>query len=393
MRNQTGQFVSGTDFYGRIDELRELWEHAERGNVVLLAPRRVGKTSILNKMLDEPREGWQTAYLDVMSVDSEQRFVARLLAKLYSLAPKRELWRALGDGLLDRVERLTMVRAGPLEWELVESIGDDWKELGQLALSTKFDRPTLLMIDELPIFVQRLLRAKGGPERTDVFMHWFRSARAQLTGDDGGLRFILAGSIGLDSVVSRVGLSATIADLHPCRLGPFDRPDAEGLLETLGLMEAIDMTDAVVARILERVSWWIPYHLQLVFKELWCLDRFEGRTVCPALVDEAYESLLELRHHKDFAHWIERLDKQAWAPAERDLMNAVLAAAAKDPAGVSTDVVRQLAVDGGLDPAAVLPSLEHDGYLVFDHDRYRFGSALLREWWARWGPGGVRGRR
>lgn len=48
MQNITGQPVVGDDLFGRDYELKTLWERLERGeHVLLLAPRRVGKTSLM----------------------------------------------------------------------------------------------------------------------------------------------------------------------------------------------------------------------------------------------------------------------------------------------------------------------------------------------------------
>lgn len=49
MRNITGQAVVGDDLYGREYELTRLWEHFDQGeHVPMLAPRRVGKTSLMS---------------------------------------------------------------------------------------------------------------------------------------------------------------------------------------------------------------------------------------------------------------------------------------------------------------------------------------------------------
>lgn len=47
MRNIVGKPVSGADFFGREGELQSLIEALRNQHVLLLAPRRVGKTSLL----------------------------------------------------------------------------------------------------------------------------------------------------------------------------------------------------------------------------------------------------------------------------------------------------------------------------------------------------------
>ena len=47
MRNIVGAPVQGLDFFGREHELGRLHQDAQNQHVLLLAPRRVGKTSLL----------------------------------------------------------------------------------------------------------------------------------------------------------------------------------------------------------------------------------------------------------------------------------------------------------------------------------------------------------
>ena len=67
MRNIIGPPVVGDDLYGRDYELARLWEHLENGeHLLMLAPRRVGKTSLMLELKQAPRENW-----DVIPVAGE----------------------------------------------------------------------------------------------------------------------------------------------------------------------------------------------------------------------------------------------------------------------------------------------------------------------------------
>ena len=66
MQNITGQPVVGDDLYGRGYELETLWERLESGeHVLLLAPRRVGKTSLMLELQRRPHPNWHVIYIDV----------------------------------------------------------------------------------------------------------------------------------------------------------------------------------------------------------------------------------------------------------------------------------------------------------------------------------------
>ena len=72
-----GHIVSGDFFYDREDELLRIKQTLAGGNnITLYAPRRYGKSSLVNKVLKElDQEGYTTVYLDIMSVYSRDTFI------------------------------------------------------------------------------------------------------------------------------------------------------------------------------------------------------------------------------------------------------------------------------------------------------------------------------
>ena len=56
VRNVTGAPVVGDDLYGREAEIERLWTALDRGDsLLMLAPRRVGKTSLMRELERDPR--------------------------------------------------------------------------------------------------------------------------------------------------------------------------------------------------------------------------------------------------------------------------------------------------------------------------------------------------
>ncbi len=72
-----GKIVSGEFFYNRKNELIRIKDTLSGGNnLVLYAPRRYGKSSLVHKALNElERKGFKTIYLDFMSVYSREVFI------------------------------------------------------------------------------------------------------------------------------------------------------------------------------------------------------------------------------------------------------------------------------------------------------------------------------
>lgn len=72
-----GTIVSGSFFYNRKVELERIKATLSGGNnLVLYAPRRYGKSSLVNKALTElEKEGFTTVYIDFMGIYSRETFI------------------------------------------------------------------------------------------------------------------------------------------------------------------------------------------------------------------------------------------------------------------------------------------------------------------------------
>lgn len=75
MKNCVGQAVRGDNFWNRANELEDIWDKISTGsNILLSAPRRVGKTSIMFHLQDNPKENYIVIYINTESADSENEF-------------------------------------------------------------------------------------------------------------------------------------------------------------------------------------------------------------------------------------------------------------------------------------------------------------------------------
>ena len=97
----------------------------------------------------------------------------------------------------------------------------NWRRHGEelIAHCAGHDQPVLIVIDEVPIFLVRLLDQEDGARRVDEFLSWLRAVFQ--TGDDRLPTLIVSGSIGLAPLVERLGISDRVNYLDPIRLGPW----------------------------------------------------------------------------------------------------------------------------------------------------------------------------
>lgn len=79
-----GSVVSGDYFFDRSEEVKQIKTDLKNGNnLILYAPRKFGKTSLVNKVLDElEKEKYNTVYLDFFNVIDKNKFVQLYAKKL-----------------------------------------------------------------------------------------------------------------------------------------------------------------------------------------------------------------------------------------------------------------------------------------------------------------------
>jgi hypothetical protein len=375
IRNSIGCPVEGQNFFNRDEEQAHLWRRLDADHVLLLAPRRVGKTSLLYRLeATAERHDFKSIYVSVASHSTE---VALLRALIEKVAEPGRFGRRLVSGaskLLQRIKSLSVSEVSvELEAHQWQDIGDDFLRILQGS-----KQRCLVMLDELPIFVLNLLQAHGR-ERVRLFLNWFRHVRldrqARLA-----VRWLICGSIGLDTVTQRERLGDTINDLAIVRLDAFSRAHARALLVGLAHNYGIELRADVHEHMLDKIGWLIPYHLQLLFSAVRDLG---DATPSIGSVDRAYAGLLANHHKGYFDPWYQRL-RDELGPIDEGHALALLEAAANDSTGAPTGVLHGLLRKRGAThdlSRYILGVLVNDGYLVNVDDRWRFRSPLLRDYW------------
>jgi uncharacterized protein len=132
--NATGKPVEGEDFFDRDRETRRVWERIQADNMLLLAPRRVGKTSLMLSLReDAPRHRFSAAYLSVADVTSELAFVQRLYDEAQKQLPsaKREVMRIAKGPLGRAFRRVKKFGIWVISVELADAEQAQWAQIGE----------------------------------------------------------------------------------------------------------------------------------------------------------------------------------------------------------------------------------------------------------------------
>ncbi|OWK37664.1 ATP-binding protein [Fimbriiglobus ruber] len=390
MRNIIGSPAEGDDFFNRPKALAKLRRELDNlANILLVAPRRVGKTSLVLRLCEE----WRTdpkrkaVFINVEGRGDELAFAEKLVEEFARAGLHPEiLTRAMG--VFSKIRQGIGgkgIKVPGLEVSLGEAADADHSTLGKV-LESVFrkiedgDSQVLIAIDELPELLLTLQKEDDGPKRVIALLHWLRELRQTYRKK---IRWVFLGSIGLDNFVEEQRLQKLINDLQVFTLEAFSAEEADAFLRVLGDSNKLSLTADEREEIIRLVGWPLAYHLHLVFHEL--LDMESERSIA-----KAFDSLLKPEKLGYFDTWRERIDAQFSAP-DAASCKAILGDLCKHPAGRERGHVLAVLMakpTADVDKveeqlARLLIVLQRDGYLLESGGRYTFRSFLLREYWHR----------
>ena len=333
-------------------------------------------------------EGWEFLFTDVEGATCPEDVVANIAQATHSVRPLAKRFAgAMSRWLSDNVEEVSALDFRVKIRGNLDS--GTWKRYGEQLLRdcAAHGQPVLLAIDELPIFLKRMHANDGDPNRVEEFLSWPRGALQDL-GDDAPV-LIVSGSVGLQPLARRLGISDRINYLYPFRLRPWDRATSIDCFERLAESNGVPMEPGVAQAVYTALGIGIPHHIQSFFARLSDFLAIQGRSrMMVADVDEVYRTeLLGPSGQSDLAHYETRL-KDAFDEDGYSVAMKILAEAANQD--VFTTVARRnlkneltlIMADAPERIAEAMEVLEHDGYLIADDHGHRFFSRLLQDWWA-----------
>lgn len=391
---KVGNKADGDDFFDRESERQDLWRYLEDNHIVLSGPRRLGKTSLLQRLADEAAgQGLIARLVDVGGIDTPAAFIDAL----HRAFPDETIAGHL-RGAVEAVGRW-MSRLRKVDVKLPGDVGGGiefqappdvaWSQAARRLQERLSEAPVLVLVDEVSVFLEKAL-ARDQPD-TVRLLAWLRAWRQQ-----SGLvcRFLFSGSIGLNALLARHGLGTYFNDGFDYRLGPFKEMAALEMLAIQCEREGWAPEPETLAYLCGRVGWLSPFYLNLLLDSAMAAARdrlqetgaVEHRLLITD-VDDGYDRLLAVRSR--FIHWYQRLERDL-SPRDLAFTLRILGTVATADQGLTRRQV--LARLSKLEPdpdrraarfEQAMLGLEEDGYLDASGERIQFPSFILRDYWRR----------
>ena len=369
LRPNVGGIVSPSDLFGRDQFIDRMWDILNRNSVVLEAPRRMGKTSLLRKMSAEPPPGWEVIYLNLEDVQAVAEFASRVL-----------------DAVRDQIHRWDQRLKHFKEFERWQGNCDTtgpWKDLliavvDDLCHAQEASgRRALLIFDEMPMMLERIANSQGDQTAIEV-LDLLRGIRQ--SNETKGVRMVFSGEVVFDQVLARLQPNSgrPLNDLHKMELGPLERADAVELATRLMNGLRLNGDRAAATRVAD-ITGGIPFYIQSVVQEL----AEANVPATPAAVDQIVRAAITALSDP-FQLRIFREHLRTYYHADEELVFAILdhLAAAEHPVSARKLFDLPNTSDEEL-VFEVLRRLTVDRVLNRDEEgRFFFQNPFLREWWA-----------
>ncbi|MCX9015187.1 MAG: ATP-binding protein [Candidatus Methanoperedens sp.] len=383
-----GNPAIGEDFIDRENEVIQILSTLEKDSVLLIAPRRFGKTSIMRKLKDELlKKDDICVFLEVEDVETPQRFISEIIMALVENGKSSIKTKIISSlkGVLkwlrDNIEEIeTPLGRAKLRSEIESDLKEDWMEKSRQIFDTinGADSTIYIIIDEFPIAIKNM-----EPKEAEKFLHWFRKLRQV----SGNLRFIVGGSVSIDNVVRGTGGVAVINDFRRVKIGGFQKEIALEAISKVFIDEGWHYEDYIGEKILGSIGEaYIPYFIAVMLSALKEENILNGGEINENLIDKVYNLRIlgsEGKHY--FEHYSHRL-RLFYPEMEEKAARAILkkvCSVDNYPVDLAFGFFKEMTgIDDSEKFMDLIADLSNDFYIEYDQENgLKFYSKMLRDWW------------
>lgn len=382
MKTNPGGQISSAEVIGRNKLIQSLWRILERQSLVLIAERRMGKTCLVKKMVEEAPQNKLSMYHDLEGIHTPLEFselvfrdVEGYLSRLQRVATRAR------QGLA----HLTGLEIGDLI-KFPETIAPHWKTLLTKTVEDLVehqDRTVIFFWDEMPLMLYNIKKRDGEAAAMEV-LDTLRSMR-QMHHD---LRMVFTGSIGLHNVISslkRLGYAnEPTNDMNTVEVPPLSPNDAQELARRLLEGEKIQCDNLQeAAKTIATAVDGIPYYIHHVVDQIVRRGSVASRTAVESIVDSC---LIDSNDSWDMGYYSRRIPIYYLPDEWPFALNLLDVLSATDQSLGFDDLFNRLKsrhITEDVEMARqVLTLLQRDHYVIQQKDgRYRFRFPLIQRWW------------
>ncbi|KWT91043.1 hypothetical protein [Candidatus Magnetominusculus xianensis] len=389
-----GNIPKGRNMWDRDIEIDNIWKTLENDNVLLTACRRFGKTSIMNKMKENPQDDFVCFMFNVQSMESPHDFTAALFEEICDDGKFVSFIKKAKNITQEFLNRLEKLKISVVDIELRENKSPDWRDMTNnfVNVLSEYNGKILFLADELPEFILNIAKHHSKDMAND-FLNWFRTVRQ--SSKLSNIRWLVGGSIGIEHAIKRVDAKVHIInDFTIVVLKPFSikvgRDYITALLKKEGNFITIPAT--IIDKIMTTIGAPVPYFIQILTKEsLNAMNDAGKTTLTDEIIEEAYHKYVLGPSSKTyFQHYYDRLSEY-YDPNDENIVKRILAETARKGIISRTELFKLYKMIEVRHPSEtrsndIMSDIQNDFYVEYDHktDSYNFLTNILKDWWLRY---------
>ena len=379
-----GDAAKGSNFYLRDDIIENVWDELKKGNSVLLAaPRRVGKTSIMQYMEQNAVDCYKLIFSNIQGVNSANELFERIYTLLLNCLNKTKKAINWLENFKNTI-KITNISINGISFETKPT--DFLKATNDLLIAINDIQEVekiILLLDELPEVLLRI--SETNKEDAISILKNIRHWRQQ-PGMNKKVKLVLAGSVGIHYVVDKIEKRNTdLNDLRIIDFKPLSNNEVHKYIDWATEGATVTYNLELKEYLLSKIQYFVPYFINLLLDKINEQARkVNNPKITTQSIDAAFDIVVKHRDH--FEDWKQRL--QDYMPKEDfNFVNEILIHTAHK-GHISLQEIYDKAVKHNktADYMDFMGDLEKDGYITEIEDEYRFMSPFLSAFWEKNNP-------
>ncbi|NQU67364.1 MAG: hypothetical protein HQ510_05420 [Candidatus Marinimicrobia bacterium] len=393
-----GGIAQDDDFFFREEFIADLWDILRKDHILLLASRRMGKSSVMNQMLHNPKNDVLPVKLNVEDINNSGDFLLKLIGAIQEHQEDffkkilTKTWQLIKN-ILGQIDTISLY---DLQVKLRKS--DDWKSNWQqrgnelIEVLENSQKKLLIILDELPDMIIEM--KKHHPQDVIPFLHFFRRVRQK---EDTNIRWLVGGSVNIRGTLEQMNQVKLINDFKFEFLQPFTADEVTIFMTCMMEDRKVIFDENVIPKTLVLLGSPIPVFLQMFTQELYRYWRKHQKVLTTDSVDQVFnESLLgevakdKLHHNRDRIelYYPEKQKTPAYkilteiSRSETGITKRQLKHFYYQHAGKQVTLETEVKPDADFDQ--LMYFLQTDFYIEeMANGKYDFSSHLLKLWWKK----------
>lgn len=283
-----GSVATGEYYYPRESIVEQIWNELGKGNSILIAaPRRVGKTSIMRHIEDNPKANYKMLFKNIEGITSANDLYKTIFDMILSCLSNSQ---SLPKQVFNYVKTFSVTEVDVKGKAKIERNTLDYsKEMDKLIAELNLinNMKIILLLDELPEVLFNIYKS-GRPEEANSILKNLRKWRQNAKNKN--LMFVLAGSVGIHYVVNTIGSrTSDLNDLANIDCFPLENDEIYTYIEWATGNATVQYNKELIDYLAEMVQYYVPYFLNLMLNEINAIARRNNNpTISKEIIDKAF---------------------------------------------------------------------------------------------------------